>query len=40
MNNLATTTNTALTQVNALPTQPPKVGLEYGATGYDKEQFL
>ena len=38
MNNLATITSTILTEVDALPIQPPRVELQYGSTGYDKEQ--
>ena len=38
MNNLATITNTTLTEVDALPIRLPKVELQYGSTGYDKEQ--
>ena len=38
MNNLAAITNTTLTEVDSLPIQLPKVELQYGSTGYDKEQ--
>jgi len=38
MNNLASTINTTLAEVDALPIKPPKVELQYGSTGYDKEQ--
>ena len=38
MNNLASKINTTLAEVDALPIKPPKVQLQYGSTGYDKEQ--
>ena len=38
MNNLASKINTTLAEVDALPIKPPKVELQYGSTGYDKEQ--
>jgi putative DNA primase/helicase len=37
MNNLASKINTTLAEVDALPIKPPKVELQYGSTGYDKE---
>ena len=38
MNNLASKINTTLAEVDALPIKPPKVELQYGSMGYDKEQ--
>ncbi len=38
MNSPATLINTTLAEVDALPIKPPKVELEYGSTGYNKEQ--
>ena len=37
MNNLASKINTTLAEVDALSIKPPKVELQYGSTGYDKE---
>ena len=38
MNNLASKINTTLAEVDSLPIKPPKVELQYGSMGYDKEQ--
>ena len=38
MNNLASRINATLAEVDALPIKPPKVELQYGSMGYDKEQ--
>ena len=38
MNNLASKINTTLAEVDAVPIKPPKVELQYGSMGYDKEQ--
>jgi len=38
MNNLASKINTTLAEVDALAIKPPKVELQYGSMGYDKEQ--
>ena len=38
MNNLASKINTTLAEVDALPIKAPKVELQYGSAGYDKEQ--